>query len=347
MGLTDSHERENTSVYDDGDIELFLDEFRGHAEHMGWTVAQRTERLRGVGRFEEPIARIRREARTWPEIELSMSELRPSPMGPDGVPIRLKIVNVEEFIPAFEQFMHEQNILRDEWALTLPLWTRKAERLLVSQITNMARDWASCRAHLREVFRRPKPPQPRVERRQRSKRQRGPEAREAISYRGGRKALARREESVPEVEERGAYPECGLGRMVFHRFTDGGLRGSPQLAQEEMSPSGGPLQELEAHLDISRWRVHQADGRCDEPVRDVPREEVHKPGQKAERGAQGERVKKEVIEEVIEVGEDTLPRTLSEGTVSRPSYAKFPLGTSLALTSAACRVVPGPPHFAL
>ncbi|GBG61719.1 hypothetical protein CBR_g23234 [Chara braunii] len=95
----ESHQREHTPVYDDGDIELFLDDFRGYAEHMGWTVAQRIERLRGVGRFEEPIVQIRIKARTWPEVELRMQELRPSPMGQDGVPIRLEIGNVEEFIP--------------------------------------------------------------------------------------------------------------------------------------------------------------------------------------------------------------------------------------------------------
>ncbi|GBG65856.1 hypothetical protein CBR_g53828 [Chara braunii] len=59
-----SHRKEHTPVHDDGNIELFLDEFRGYAERIGWTVAERIERLRGVGRFEEPIVRICREART-------------------------------------------------------------------------------------------------------------------------------------------------------------------------------------------------------------------------------------------------------------------------------------------
>ncbi|GBG71954.1 hypothetical protein CBR_g10891 [Chara braunii] len=161
-------QRESTPVYNDGDIELFLDSFWEHARRMGWTVTQAIERLRGAGRFEEPIARIRREATTRQEVEIRIEELRPSPVGPDGRPIRLEIGNVSDFIPAFEWFMQEQGIQRDDWMQTLPLRTRKAERPLAMQIRDMARDWESCRAHLREVFRRPELPQPRVERRQRN-----------------------------------------------------------------------------------------------------------------------------------------------------------------------------------
>ncbi|GBG60713.1 hypothetical protein CBR_g12451 [Chara braunii] len=100
--------RESTPIYDDGDIELFLDSFWDHARRMGWTVAQAIEGLRGVGRFEEPVARIRREATTRSEVEWRMQELRPSPVGPDGRPIRLEIENVAGFIPAFEWFMQGQ-----------------------------------------------------------------------------------------------------------------------------------------------------------------------------------------------------------------------------------------------
>ncbi|GBG69445.1 hypothetical protein CBR_g4140 [Chara braunii] len=178
--------RESTPVYNDGDIELFLDSFWEHARRMGWTVAQAIERLRGAGRFEEPIARIHREATTRQEVETRMEELRPSSVGPDGRPIRLEIGNV---IPAFEWFMQGQGIPRDEWARTLPLWTRKAERALAKQVRDMVRDRESCRAHLREAFRRSEPPQPRVERRQRSQRQRDPEPREARPSREGQKAL--------------------------------------------------------------------------------------------------------------------------------------------------------------
>ncbi|GBG83996.1 hypothetical protein CBR_g37869 [Chara braunii] len=66
------------------------------------------ERLRGVGRFAEPIAQIRRDARMRPEVEARMQELQPSHVGPDGRLIRLEIGNAEEFIPAFEKFMHGQ-----------------------------------------------------------------------------------------------------------------------------------------------------------------------------------------------------------------------------------------------
>ncbi|GBG82661.1 hypothetical protein CBR_g35027 [Chara braunii] len=61
-------QRESTSVYNDGDIELFLDSFWEHARRMGWTFTQAIGRLRGAGRFEEPIARIRREATTRQEV---------------------------------------------------------------------------------------------------------------------------------------------------------------------------------------------------------------------------------------------------------------------------------------
>ncbi|GBG65750.1 hypothetical protein CBR_g52342 [Chara braunii] len=131
-------QRESTLVYNDGDIELFLDSFWEHARRMGWTVTQAIERLRGAGRFEEPIARIRREATTRQEVEMKMEELRPSPVGPYGRPIRLEIGNASDFIPAFEWFMQEQGILRDDWIQTLPLWTRKAERPLAMQIRDMA-----------------------------------------------------------------------------------------------------------------------------------------------------------------------------------------------------------------
>ncbi|GBG63090.1 hypothetical protein CBR_g36576 [Chara braunii] len=150
-----------------------------------------------------------------------------------------------------------------------------------------------------------------VAKEERSKRQRDPKPREAMPSRGGRKALARREEeSVPEAEERGAYPDCGLGPMFFHRFTGGGLRGSPQHEREEVPPPGGALQESEVHLDILRWRVPQTDERRDDPAGGVPREEVHEPVREAERDAQGGRV----IEEVINVGEDTSPRTSAPET---------------------------------
>ncbi|GBG65792.1 hypothetical protein CBR_g53761 [Chara braunii] len=232
-------------------------------------------------------------------------ELGPSPVGPDGRPIRLEIGNVEDLIPAFEQFMHDQRILRDEWARTLPLWTRKAERPLARQIRDMARDWESCRAHLRQAFRRPEPPQPKVERWQRSKRQRDPEPREAMLSQGGRKAPARREEeSVPLEEERGAYPECGIDPVVFQRFTGVELSRSPQHAREEVAPSRGSLQELEAHLDISQWRESPTSEGCGEPAEEVQQEEAHEPERETRQSAEKQRA----MEEVIEVEEDTPPK---------------------------------------
>ncbi|GBG90158.1 hypothetical protein CBR_g50252 [Chara braunii] len=311
-----SRHRESTPVYDDGDIELFLDSFWGYAERMGWTTTQAIERLRGAGRFAELIAQIRREAMTRSEVEMSIQELRSSSLGPHGRPIRLEIGNAETFIPAFEWFMQGQGIPRDDRGRTLPLWTSNAERPLARQIGDMARDWESCRAHLREAFRRPEPPQPRVERRQRSRRQRDPEPSEARPSRGGQKALARREEeSAPEAERRGAYPECGLGPVAFHRFTKGELGRPPLHTPEETPTAEEPLREFEAHLDISRWRVsprgEERGGQAEEepreemPREDVPREEVRDAQRERRVGDEGRCGGKEVIE----VGEDTPPRT--------------------------------------
>ncbi|GBG81675.1 hypothetical protein CBR_g32670 [Chara braunii] len=218
----------------------------------------------------------------------------------------------------------------------------KAERALSKQVRDMARDWESCRAHLREAFRRPEPPQPIVERHLRSQRQRDPEPREARPSRGGRKALARREaepEPEPEAEERGPYPECGLGAVEFHRFTAGGLRRSPARVQEEPPASEGPLRELEAHLDISRWRTSPRDEEREGPVEEapaeevpreeVPREEVPREEVPREEAPHEEIPREEVRDtqqerglghggrragkEVIEVGEDTPPQTPAVG----------------------------------
>ncbi|GBG65169.1 hypothetical protein CBR_g49965 [Chara braunii] len=212
---------------------------------------------------------------------------------------REEVGNVEEFIPAYEQFMHKQRIVRDEWMQSLLLWTRKAERLLARQVRDTARDWETCRTLLREAFRRPDPSQPRVERRQRSKRQRDPEPMEALPSRGGRKALAGR-------EGRGAYPECGLGPVTFQRFTEE-LRGSPQHTEAEAPSGEEALHELEAHLDVSQWRIPQSGERREGPAKEVPHEGARTEGQEMVQEA-GQGIRTEPVPgEVIEIGEDTPP----------------------------------------
>ncbi|GBG60952.1 hypothetical protein CBR_g16073 [Chara braunii] len=64
--------------------------------------------------------------------------LRASPMGPDGLPIRLEEGNAEEFIPAYEQYMRDQGTGQEEWMQMLPLWTRRAERSLARQAAGPA-----------------------------------------------------------------------------------------------------------------------------------------------------------------------------------------------------------------
>ncbi|GBG77598.1 hypothetical protein CBR_g24045 [Chara braunii] len=221
------------------------------------------------------------------------------------LPIRLEIVNADDFIPTFDQFMQDQAILQSEWMTTLPLWTRKAERPLARQIRDMARDWDGCRAHLRAAFRQTEPPRPRVERRLRSCRQREPEPAEDRISRRGRKALARREEeTVPEAEERGEGPECELGPVEFHRYTGGGPGEAPQHIQEEIPVVEGSLQELEAHLDAAQWREPLMSERRIEAVAEVPQEDVLDPEQEEELSA----TKGRTGDEIIEVEEDTPPQ---------------------------------------
>ncbi|GBG74354.1 hypothetical protein CBR_g18765 [Chara braunii] len=137
---------ESTPIFDDGNIELFLDSYQAHATREGWSTLERIRHLRGVGRFEEPIAHIREEALTWQDVEARMQMLRASPMGPDGLPIRLEEGNAEEFIPAYEQYMRDQGTGQEEWMQMLPLWTRRAERSLARQIRDRAHDWEDCQA---------------------------------------------------------------------------------------------------------------------------------------------------------------------------------------------------------
>ncbi|GBG59362.1 hypothetical protein CBR_g38390 [Chara braunii] len=140
--------RESTPIFDDGNTELFLDSYRAHATREGWSTLERIRHLRGVGRFEEPIAHIREEALTWQDVEARMQMLRALPMRPDGLPIRLEESNAEEFIPAYEQYMHDQGTGQEEWMQMLPLWTRRAGRSLARQIRDRAHDWEDCQAQL-------------------------------------------------------------------------------------------------------------------------------------------------------------------------------------------------------
>ncbi|GBG84611.1 hypothetical protein CBR_g38894 [Chara braunii] len=208
----------------------------------------------------------------------------------------------------------------------LPLWTRRAERSLARQIRDRAHDWEDCQAQLRQAFRRlePERPEPKVERRQRSKRPRGQEARGTTTTRGGQKALAQREgpaeaaQAVGPVQAVGPAqaaelpPTYGLEQVEFRRITGSDLRGpSPTL------PEGGgavplrtPLDRLEAHLDASQWGASQLGADQSgparyEPVEDESEEEPPEPGPEA-----GSRELEEPqTEGVITVGDDTPPPT--------------------------------------
>ncbi|GBG65980.1 hypothetical protein CBR_g54959 [Chara braunii] len=190
------------------------------------------------------------------DVEVRMQRLRASPVGCDGLPIRLEEGNAEEFIPAYEQYMRDQGTVQEEWMQTLLLGTRRAERPLARQIRDRARDWEDCQAQLRQAFRRPEPemPEPMVERRQRSERLLGPGTGGGIVTRRGRKALARREEEPVEPAQAAEPPPTyGFEQVKFRQITSSDLRGPlPKLPEEgEDVLSETPLRSLEAHLDAT------------------------------------------------------------------------------------------------
>ncbi|GBG79015.1 hypothetical protein CBR_g28728 [Chara braunii] len=267
--------RESTPVFDDDNVELFLGAYQAHAAREGWSTQDRVRNLRGVRRFEEPIAHIRAEALTWQDVEARMQRLRASPLVRDGLPIRLEEGNAEEFIPAYKQYMRDQGTGQEEWMQTLPLWTRRAERPLARQIRDRARDWEDCHAQLRQAFRQPEPerPESRVERRQRSKRPRDSEAREAAATRGGRKALAWREEGPAEPVQVAAP-----------------VQAAEPVQTAQPVQAAGPAQ-----MGVDPV----------EPVRYEPAEEPPGPEPEAEPHESGELR----TEEVITVGDDTPPPT--------------------------------------
>ncbi|GBG91611.1 hypothetical protein CBR_g52645 [Chara braunii] len=115
--------RESTPIFNDDNIELFLDSYQAHAAREGWSTLERIRHLKGVGRFEEPIAHIREEALTWQDVETRMQRLRASPLGPDGLPIRLEEGNAEEFIPAYEHDLRGPSPTLPEEGKVLPLRT--------------------------------------------------------------------------------------------------------------------------------------------------------------------------------------------------------------------------------
>ncbi|GBG85342.1 hypothetical protein CBR_g39985 [Chara braunii] len=163
-------------------------------------------------------------------------------------------------------------------------------------------------------------PEPRVERRQRSKRPRDPEARGATTTRGGRKALAQREglaeaaQTVEPVQAAGPAraaelpPAHGLKRVEFRRITGSDLRGlSPALPEEgEVVPLRTPLDRLEAHLDASQWGASQLGADQGgptwyEPVEEEPEEKRPEAGPRGPEEPQ--------TEGIITVGDDTTPPT--------------------------------------
>ncbi|GBG66712.1 hypothetical protein CBR_g68696 [Chara braunii] len=261
-GGDEQHEpprREPTPEFDDDNIEFFLDVYRDHAAQRGWSVAERIHHLKGIGRFEEPVAQICEEALTWPDVEAGMQRLRASPRGRDGMPIQLEEGNAKEFIPAYEHYMLNQGIAREEWVQALLIWTRGAERPVAKQIRERARDWEECQAQLRRAFGQPERErhEPRVERRRWSKRPREPAPREVGLARERRAPAQREDEPVGPALAEESFPACGLRAVEFRRITSEELRSSSPLpsAQELYISRETPFRSLAAHLDVSQWEA--------------------------------------------------------------------------------------------
>ncbi|GBG83566.1 hypothetical protein CBR_g37284 [Chara braunii] len=294
--------REPAPEFDDDNIELFLDVYRDHAVQRGWSVAERIQHLRGIGRFEEPIAPICEKTLTWPDVEAGMQRLRASPMGRDGMPIQLEERNEEEFVPAYEHYMLSQGIAQEGWMQALLIWTRRAERTVARQIRDRAKDWEHCQAQLRQVLgrRERERPEPRVERRRRSKRPREPVPRGAKVAREGRRAPARREDEPMEpVPEEGSFPAYGLKPVEFRWITSDGLRPpSPPLpGPEQVVPGETPFRSLVTHLDVSRWEASQLGEGSAEPVQYVPIEEPLDPEAEVDIRGRGEPQDPEAVAE--------------------------------------------------
>ncbi|GBG90741.1 hypothetical protein CBR_g51248, partial [Chara braunii] len=315
--------REPMPEFDDDNIELFLDVYRDHAAQRGWSVAERIHHLRGVGRFQEPVAQICKEALTWPDVEAGMQRLRASPRGRDGMPIRLEEGNADEFIPAYEHYMLSLGVAREEWVQALLIWTRQAERQVAKQIRERARDWEDCQAQLRRVFGRPQHErhEPRVERRRRSKRPREPAPREAGLARERRGAPAQREDEPagPALAEE-SFPACGLRAVEFRRITSEELRPpSPLPSTQELDiPRETPFRSLATHLDVSQWEASRLGEGSVEPACYVPLEEPLDPEMETDMRDEEEPQDPEMAaerpdpvrpqgREVITVGDDTPP----------------------------------------
>ncbi|GBG60425.1 hypothetical protein CBR_g5601 [Chara braunii] len=156
-------------------------------------------------------------------------------------------------------------------------------------------------------------PEPRVDRRRRSKRLRDLEPREPIVTRGGRKALAQREggRAGPAYTTE-SFPACGLRQVEFHQVTSSDLQG-PSLRsswQGESGPLEAPFRSLETHLDASQWGapsvgVGPTDPSGEEPARPEPETEPR--GQEELHAG-----------EIIMIEGDTPPRTPVPEQVRQP-----------------------------
>ncbi|GBG76246.1 hypothetical protein CBR_g21994 [Chara braunii] len=317
--------REPTPEYDGESVVLFLDIYRGHAAQAGWSEMDMMRHLRGVRRFEDPVAQICEEALTWSDIEARMQRLRASPRGRDGMPIRLEAGNAEEFIPAYEYCMLYQGVAWEEWTRSLLIWTRRAERPEARQIRDGARDWEDCQAQLRRMFGRQAQgrTEPRVERRRRSKRLREPTLQEGLHGGGGEAAARQRDEPAEPMQEEEPFPACGLRQVEFRRITRDELRPpSPSPPRQEQAvPGETPFRSLVTHLDASRWEAsHLGKDSAElvqyEPVEEEPLElEVGadlrggEGSQEPEAVAEPQSQALPQDEELITIGDDTPPST--------------------------------------
>ncbi|GBG80582.1 hypothetical protein CBR_g31042 [Chara braunii] len=140
-----------------------------------------------------------------------------------------------------------------------------------------------------------------------------------MTTRGGRKALAQREEPVEAVRKAEPAqaaesaqvaelpPTHGLEQVEFRRIKGSDLQGpSSTLPEErEVVPLRTPLDSLETHLDASQWGASQLEADPDKPARYEPADEPSGPELEVEPHEPG----KLRAEEVITVRDNTPPPT--------------------------------------
>ncbi|GBG88826.1 hypothetical protein CBR_g48440 [Chara braunii] len=262
------YQRASTPIYDDGSSDMFIERFTQYAAERGWSTETMIQHLRGTREMTARIEELRTRGGDWPEIQMTLQMLQPSPVGPDGLPIRMTADNLDEFFLAYEEYCRTVGVMKEEYMRMVPQWAIPGLQRDIAQIGRTSRDWEDCKARIRSVcgLFQYDSPRPRVERRRRSDRVRGTERGRAGSCRrrevidlGGDSPpsspiLETEHEAGPEVRV-APEPEPEMRPVVEAILELGGRQRAKTL--EKAQPIVD-LQELEAYLEPSQWPLSRA-----------------------------------------------------------------------------------------